>query len=168
MSKSFFLYMHDDLSGDPKYVKFGKSMTPYSAVRARQKFCSKKFSLSHLWFGDPNDIDSLEKLIKSEFNHLTPKYQKGISATEVFQLNKDQLIAKINYYSKRYNLNVWKQNLKEPYSASKSSECPFGIPTEHDSYAFLMKKLKNYPNFIPKKKVSARAKFEELFDYNDN
>ena len=61
MSKSFILYIHNDLSGDPDWKKIGKAMTPYSAVRSRQKNCSKKFYLNHIFIGDPCHINVLEE-----------------------------------------------------------------------------------------------------------
>jgi hypothetical protein len=165
---SFFLYVHDDLSNDPDWKKFGKSMTPYSAVRARQKFCSKVFYLNHIWFGDPQDINFVEDTVKKNLCTLSAKYLKGIGATEVFKIKEKELVKQINQVIDEYGLRVWKQELDEPYSASKSSECPFKIPSEKESYYHLKKMLKNhFPNITKKKKFTAEQKFKELFDLTD-
>ena len=85
--RSFFIYVHDDLSQDPDWKKVGKSMTPHSAVRARQKYCSKKVSLNHLYFGDPAHIDFLEKEFKEEYRspYCTSKFiiPRGVSETDI-------------------------------------------------------------------------------------
>ena len=149
---SFFFYIHNDLSGDPDWKKIGKSMTPYSAVRARQKYCSEVFHLNHIWFGNPKDINFIEKTIKTNLHELSAKYLNGISATEVFKIQENELIKQVNQLIEDYGLQVWKQQLDKPYSASKSSECPLEIPMETESYHYLKKILQeNKPITIKKK-----------------
>jgi hypothetical protein len=155
---SFFLYVHDDLSGDVNWKKIGKSMTPYSAVRARQKYCSKVFHLNHLWFGDPADINFLEESIKNNLHTVSAKYLNGISATELFKVKEIELVKQINRVIDDYGLQVWKQTLDKPYSASKSSECPFKIPSEKDSYYHLKTILKENKSKTIKKKIYSKAK----------
>jgi hypothetical protein len=151
---SFFLYIHDDLSGDSNWKKIGKSMTPYSAVRARQKYCSKVFHLNHIWFGDPTDINFLEESIKNNLHTVSAKNLNGVSATELFKIKETELVKQINQTIDDYGLQVWKQDLDKPYSASKSSECPFKIPSERDSYYHLKKILKEHkPKTIQKKNL---------------
>ncbi len=151
---SFFFYIHNDLSGDPDWKKIGKAMTPYSAVRARQKYCSEVFHLNHIWFGNPKDISFIEQTIKVNLHKLSAKYLKGISATEVFKIKEKELIKQINQLIEDYGLQVWKQDLDKPYSASKSSECPFKIPSEKDSYYHLKQILKEHkPNTTQKKNL---------------
>ena len=74
---SHFLYIHKDLSNVAGVWKVGVAMTPYSAVRARQKFCWNKFHLDYLYFGLPWHVKFLEKTIK-----------KGI----VFELSKNRCV----------------------------------------------------------------------------
>ncbi len=159
--KSFFFYIHDDLSGDKSYKKIGIGMTPYSVVRARQKFCSQKFSLNHLWFGHPGDIEFLEGYIKKKLRELSIKHLKGISATEIFKIDEESLINIVNLCIKKYKLNISKQKLSNPYSASKSSECPLNIPVERDSYNYLMEQLNS-----KKKSLPLKNNFEDLFTYD--
>ena len=47
---SHFFYLHKDLTGEPDAWKLGIALTPYSAVRARQKFCWNKFKLDRRSF----------------------------------------------------------------------------------------------------------------------
>jgi hypothetical protein len=149
---SFFFYIHNDLSGDPNWKKIGKSMTPYSAVRARQKYCSEVFHLNHIWFGNPKDINFLEQTIKSNLHKLSAKYLKGISATEVFKVQEKELIKQVNQLIEDYGLRVWKQQLDKPYSASKSGDCPLQIPVETESYHYLKKMLQENKPVVTKKK----------------
>lgn len=142
IDRSFFAYLHDDLSGDPLYKKFGKTMTPYSAVRVRQRYCSKKFSLNHLWFGHPSDINELEIFFKEKFYEYTGTYLTGISAqSELFRLSESFMVSEITNLISKWNLKIKKIELDEPYSAANSSECPIGIPGEKNSYSFLMNKI---------------------------
>ncbi len=79
-NSSFFLYLHKDLSGHPDVWKLGKAMTPYSAVRARQKFMWEKFGLDYLYFGRPSHIDCLEEIVKTNLFSFSATNLLGESA----------------------------------------------------------------------------------------
>ena len=93
MSKSFILYIHNDLSGDTNWKKIGKAMTPYSAVRSRQKNCSQKFYLNHIFFGDPEHINILEETFKKTCYRLSGTYLNKISGqTELFKMPEEEIL----------------------------------------------------------------------------
>jgi hypothetical protein len=135
--KSFYVYVHDDLSQDPDWKKVGKSMTPHSAVRARQKNCSKKVSLNHLYFGDPAHIDFLEKTFKDEFADKTGTAindGKISCQTEMFKMPEADIVIALNDIIETNALNIKKLELDPLYSAANHNECPLKIPSEEKSY----------------------------------
>lgn len=166
MSKSFFFYIHDDLSGDTDWKKCGIGMTPYSVVRSRQKFCSEQFNLNHLYFGNPNHIAYLEAKFKSLFYNKSGTAINNISSqTELFKMTELEMIIAINKIIKENKLHIRKLELETPYSAAKSSDCPFGIPSEVNSYSFLKDKItKQWGEFSTEAFTASSAKFNELFE----
>lgn len=142
--KSFFLYIHDDISGEPDWVKCGKSMTPYSAVRLRQRIMVKKFHLNDLYFGDPNDIDTLENGIKTMFSNVSGKALLGTAATEVYKTSAQSIKQQVEWLIKHLGLRVIKVQLDEPYSAANSGSCPFNLPSEHKSHDYLTDLVHQY------------------------
>jgi hypothetical protein len=138
MNKSFFLYLHNDLSGDTAWKKVGIGMTPYSVVRSRQKFCSSRFGLTHLFFGDPSHIAFLEEEFKSKFHRNSGTFINNISAqTELFKMLEDDILSKLNDIIKNNDLHIKKLDLAVPYTAANSGECPYNIPSESKSYNYL-------------------------------
>ena len=135
MYKSFVLYVHDDLSGDPAWKKVGRAMTPYSAVRTRQKNCSRKFQLNHIFMGDPYHIQQLEQQFKHKFYHSSGAHINKInSQTEMFCMSESEIVSGLQDIIQKHNLHVVPMPLEEPYSASNAGECPLGIPIETQSH----------------------------------
>lgn len=166
MSKSFFFYVHNDLSGDPSWKKCGKGMTPYSVVRARQKYCSKKFQLNHLYFGNPSHISYLEEKFKNKFYKFSGTYLNSISSqTELFKMSELQIIEAVDYIIESNSLHITKLELQQPYSAANSGECPFGIPSEVNSYDYLKDKIiKKWGSCETSYKITAStAQYNKLF-----
>lgn len=126
---SHFLYIHPCMAGTSDVWKIGVTKTPYSAVRGRQKYTWAKFGLTHLYFGEPNDVLWLEQRIKDIYQNLSGKAIQGYG-TELFKIAIKQLCAEINGLIEKCNLKVIAVSLKEPYTASSSGKCPFGIPSE--------------------------------------
>ena len=110
---SHFLYIHGCMSKTPDVWKGGITKTPYSAVRARQKFTWEKFGLDYLYFGRPNDIIWLEQEIKEHFKYCSGKILKGYG-TELFQVNICELRQKIAIVIETQGLDVIPVTLKEP------------------------------------------------------
>jgi len=165
--KSFFLYIHKDLSGVNGVWKIGKAMTPYSAVRARQKFCWNKFELDYLFFGDPIDIDALERYLKNKFHSLSSKrLTKNGASTELFQINIDIILKTITRQIELCCLNVKQVLLAEKYSAANSGQCPIGIPSEQYSHYYLNKMLeKEFGSYTKPTYKPALNTFNQLFEY---
>ena len=166
---SHFLYIHKDLSNVAGVWKVGVAMTPYSAVRARQKFCWNKFHLDYLYFGLPGHVKQLEKIIKWRFEHLTGKMSQGTSAnTEMLKIDIETLLKEIKKIIEEYDFKIHQLILPEPYNAAKSGDCPFGIPSEINASAWLQNKARHFfktGDFeSPRKiKLNSRTMFNELF-----
>lgn len=141
---SFFLYLHKDLSNEPGVWKLGKAITPYSAVRARQKFMWKTFGLSHLYFGRPSHITELEEILKKElFDFSAAKLINSTGRTELFKIPITNLLQVIEGVIKKEKFDVVKMEMHKLYTASKSSDCPYGIPSETNSYWHLSERVNN-------------------------
>ena len=168
---SHFLYIHKDMTNVDGVWKLGVTMTPYSAVRARQKFCWNKFSLDYLYFGVPEHVMFIENTVKEHFAELSGKKVKGFgSQTEMFRIDINILRKHIDSLIKDYDLQVQELVLSEPYSAANSGECPFGIPTEHLAREWLDEKIQetySQPRKITRglnRRISARKMFTHLFE----
>jgi hypothetical protein len=167
---SHFLYIHKDLSNVKGVWKVGVAMTPYSAVRARQKFCWNKFGLDYLYFGIPDDVVFLEKRIKQNLRRFSGKELQGRGAnTEMMKIDIAYLLNEIEDIVKKFDLRVHQLTLNEPYSAANSGDCPFGIPSEEYARDHLNRRAKEFfkVHYIdrPKKiKLSAKSMFEDLFE----
>jgi hypothetical protein len=124
------------MAGTPDIWKIGVTKTPYSAVRGRQKYTWAKFGLTHLYFGEPRDVLWLEGRIKYTYQNLSGKAIQGYG-TELFKIAIKQLCDEIDSLIEKCNLKVAAVDLKEPYTASSSGKCPFGIPSEVNADYFL-------------------------------
>jgi len=165
---SHFLYLHQDLSGTPNVWKVGKAITPYSAVRARQKFCWKQFGLDYLYIGVPEDISNLEQWIKDDLKEYSGKHLKGFGTqTELFNIEINKLLRHINNIIVDEELKVKQVLLTEKYTASSSGNCPFGIPSESLAHYWLEDKIIAMfgdQKFTDKKKIRlSRNMFSKLF-----
>ena len=159
---SHFLYMHKDLSGDPDWNKAGVSVTPYTAVRVRQKFCSKEFVLDHLYFGRERHIHQLESSIKERYKHLSGKVLTGRGQTELFNVSQAVLLKFINETIEEQSLHIQKVELAKPYSASNAGSCPFNIPSESSVWYWAEKLVEKHWGKDPYK--TSKQMFDELFE----
>jgi hypothetical protein len=131
---SHFFYLHKDLTGEPDAWKLGIALTPYSAVRARQKFCWNKFKLDHVYFGESYHIGVLESLLKRRLWRYCAKYVKhGSAQTEMFKLPIEDLMKEIELVIAERKLHIHKLDLPNGYSAAKMSECPLNLPSEAEA-----------------------------------
>jgi hypothetical protein len=140
---SHFLYIHKDLSGSAEWNKIGQAITPYSAVRLRQRFCSMEFSLDHVYFGRERHIERLEDRIKERYNHLSGKALTGRNQTELFKVSQEDLVDYIGDTIKELGLNINKVKLSKPYSASSSGLCPLDVPSEKEVWSWAQKIVKD-------------------------
>lgn len=159
---SHFFYIHQDLSGDPDWNKAGVSITPYSAVRARQKFCSKEFTLDHLYFGRSRHIHRLESIVKERYKHLSGKTLTGRGQTELFNVDQLSLTKFINQTIEDLGLHIQKVELEKPYSASNAGNCPFKVPSESSVWQWAENLVEDRWGKDPY--ISAKGMFAELFE----
>lgn len=166
--KSFFFYIHKDLGNEPDVWKTGIGMTPYSVVRARQKFIWRQFVLEHLWFGNPEHINFLEHRVKEIFEKQSGNYLHNYGTqTEIFKAPIADLLDAVEFIIEKYELQVELVALKTPYSASSSGKCPLGIPSEANSFDHLTAKVGEKFGLMtpaPAKKYSADTLYAELFE----
>lgn len=164
---SHFLYIHSCMAGTPNVWKVGVTKTPYSAVRARQKFSWKTFGLEYLYFGRPTDIAWLEKELKDYFKSCSGKTLQGYG-TELFQIDIREIRNRINQLVETCELAVVSVTMKQSYTASSKGSCPFGIPAEHDANWFLERKADQVfgADARPKtigKRIFARNNYDSLY-----
>ena len=135
---SYFFYIHPELSGIDGIWKAGKGMTPYSVVRLRSRFVWNQFALEYLWFGRPRHIHMLEYLVNEHFRYCSgATLNNHGTQEELFKIDKETLIETVEHYIALKKLDVKRLELKKPYTATNSSSCPYGIPTEDYSHVFL-------------------------------
>jgi len=167
---SFILYLHNDLSGNPDWKKLGKAMTGFSAVRSRQKNCSEKFYLNHIFLGDPVHIDFLEETFKNTFYHYSGTAINRISGqTELFKMPENSIIKELMKIIEIYNLHIRKIELGKPYDACNSTECPLGTPSETNSYFYLrnmiVKQWGECSDSTTPKMTKSDKQFYNLFEF---
>jgi hypothetical protein len=127
---SHFLYGHKDLTAEPDVWKVGKSLTPWSAVRLRQRHCWNTVGLDYLFFGRARHIDFLENQVKRHFEYRCGSSLVGNCRTELFKVPEQELFDYIRDQIKTHELHVNELVLKEMYSATSAGQCPFGVPSE--------------------------------------
>lgn len=130
---SHFLYGHKDLTGEQDVWKVGRALTPYSAIRLRQRLCWKTIGLDYLFFGRPRDIEFLESKVKTHFKYSSGTALAGKCRTELFKVAEKELFAYIRRLIKDHELHVQEIKLETPYVAASAGDCPFKIPQEYDA-----------------------------------
>jgi hypothetical protein len=155
------------MAGTPDVWKVGVTKTPYSAVRARQKYTWAKFGLDYLYFGRPNSILWLEQQVKDYFRNWSGKTIQGYG-TELFQIEIGQLRNKINSLIQEHQLDVVIVTMKGAYTASSSGQCTFGIPGEKDANWYLECKANEIFNSAIRpstvgKRILSKNNYDKLF-----
>ena len=168
MSTSYWLYIHPELSNKENYWKVGKSLTPYSAVRSRQRFLVDDFYLTAVWFGHPDDIALLEAEIhrmfrpvvwnklgssRGELVYFNPEHE-----TETLEQTIDAVIT-VNEYRVRRIVAPSPRG----YHATNASQCPYGCAQEKDAHKWSRAKLRE----LKLMNVSLQDNhFDSLFEYS--
>jgi len=155
---SHFLYGHKDLTGVEDVWKVGIAMTPWSAVRLRQRHCWNTVGLDHLFFGRARHIKLLEKRVKTHFKHRCGSELVGNCRTELFQVSEIELFNYIREEIKKDNLHVHEVVLSKPYTASSAGQCPFNVPREDIAAEWCENMVEKHWGKDPE-----RIQFERLF-----
>lgn len=124
-----FFYIHPDVSGVSDVWKIGVTISPYTAVRQRQKYMYKTFFIDHLYIGTGRDIARLESSLKQLLNDSGYATSRS-SQTEMFEIDIIKLLDIVNQQIKEKELDVFKLPLDKPYSATSSGTCPLNLPSE--------------------------------------
>ena len=162
---SYWFYLHPELSGRTNYWKAGKSLTPYSAVRSRQRFLVDDFYLSAVWFGHPTDIAKLEKLVHGLYS---PRGQSQLGSSRgelIYYDPKEQdssLEARVEQIIYSYNLSVQRMFTGDSrgYHATNSSQCCFGCWQEKDAHEWSRRRVWELFN---RRLGRARTTYDSLF-----
>lgn len=147
----YILYIHPSLCGTPNWWKVGQAITPYSAVRVRQRFMVAPFEIPNIWFGRSADIETLENAVTKKF----PGTEKGGGNTEMVNCTLSELTSFINDYITEKNgnnqflsdqaaLDIIELPLDAPYTATNSSNCPFGFPSEKNIHEWAAQECDNF------------------------
>lgn len=139
MSTSYWLYMHPELQGKQHYWKVGKALTPYSAVRARQRFLVDDFYLTALWFGHPDDVATVESIVHSLYR---PKYDSKLGSCrgELVYYNPTEqgstLESAIQLIITLRHASLKRMSTGNPlgYHATNSGQCVFNCVQEKDAH----------------------------------
>lgn len=132
---SYVLYLHRELRLLENWWKAGRAITPYSAVRLRQRLVHDQFCLEHVYFGNPEDIKWLEKRIHSAF----PGPDNTYCNKELVQVEEARLLAFIDHQISHFGLEI--THLGDNYTAHRSQHCPYGFPVEKDIHEWARDKL---------------------------
>ena len=146
MSNSYWLYLHPELQGKQHYWKVGKALTPYSAVRARQRFLVDDFYLTAVWFGHPKDVATIEQLIHSMYRPMN-EARLGSSRSELVYYNPEDheltLESSIQLAIDLRGASLKRMSTGNPngYHATNSTQCPFDCPQEKYAHDWSRKRI---------------------------
>lgn len=134
---SHFYYIHQDVGGDPEFLKPGITVHPSNVVRGIQRKQSRKFVIDHLYFGRPEHVRILEACVKDYYKHLSGKVLlEWGNQTELFKISEAELLKTVNEVIKNCELDIVKIPLKEPYHGTNQTNCPLRLPGENDRWYF--------------------------------
>jgi len=166
MKNSYWFYLHPELTNQPHYHKAGRSLTPYSAVRSRQRFMLADFYLTAVWFGHPEDIAHLERTV----HDLYRPSELGPGRRELIYYNPEQrrydLETAIEMIIYSHRLSVVRRYTQDPrgYHAVNSSQCPFNCAAEKDAHEWSRSEL--WSRF--RRRLGSRGRqFDDLFEYSN-
>jgi len=160
---SHFLYAHKDLTGQADVWKVGKALTPWSAVRLRQRNCWNTVGLDYLFFGRASHIEKLESRVKKNFDYCSGTSLVGDCRTELFQVKEKMLFDYIRNQIKQDELHIKEIVLEKPYIATSFGSCPFKVPSEDHARAWCNKIVKNNWGDEPEQILIRRLFGEDLW-----
>jgi hypothetical protein len=132
-----FLYWRRSPRG---MVKFGITHLPWERLRMQQQGTDEVIQFDHLWMiresSDYWFIKQIEEKLKAYYSdHCLYKKTKRAGHTEWFSdIDADDFYIKLDCIQSALNWKtlqgeVVKIHMDQPYRATKSSECPFGSPS---------------------------------------
>jgi hypothetical protein len=132
-----FLYWRQSPRGN---VKFGITHLPWERLRMQQQGTDENIQFDHIWMIKsyyPSFVSMLESRLKDQFkNQCLHNKTNRAGHTEWYQdINlkdfKQCLLESVVYLTdgNSFKGQAKKIRLKKPYNATKSSECPFGSPS---------------------------------------
>ena len=167
MSTSYWLYLHPELQGKKNYWKVGKSLTPYSAVRSRQRFLVDDFYLTAVWFGHPSDVAAMEQIIHSIYRPILGS-KLGSSRGELVYYDEEaegySLATSIQLAIDLRKASLTRMHTSDPrgYHATCSSQCVFNCVQEKDAHEWSRRLIRSM--FNRRVTVKPKTMYEHLFD----
>lgn len=122
----------------------------------------KQFSIPHLWFGNPNHISYLETRVQEHFDNP----DNGLTNQELVHGTEQEIVEFIHNLIVDHKLEVAKLKLTEPYTATRSGQCPFGFPTERNIHLWALAEIQRLFYNGEKKQLTRSPinTFSYLFD----
>jgi len=129
-----FLYWRQSPRG---MVKFGITHLPWERLRMQQQGTDECIQFDHLWMLRslyPSFVGLLENSLKQHYQeHCLHNTTKRAGHTEWYKdVNIDDFVNVLSCNLAKFNScasEIKKIPLKQPYTATKSSECPLGSPS---------------------------------------
>ena len=154
MSYSFF-YWRQSPRGN---VKFGITHLPWERLRMFQQGTDEEIQFDYLWLLKANDhreLEDIEKVLKHCYREfcLHNDTQRTGHSEWFKQLDFASFEYIINKLAKKRGVEIKKIELDKPYTATKSSLCPFNSPSNsrHQSKLHIYKWTEQFWNSIPTK-----------------
>jgi hypothetical protein len=130
MGYSFF-YWRQSPRGN---VKFGITHLPWERLRMFQQGTDEEIQFDHLWLlkaEQSTEIARIEEVLKYFYSEsCLHKVTRRTGHSEWFkQLDFNSFNHNIHQLAKKHNVDIKKIDLEKPYTATKSSVCPFNSPS---------------------------------------
>jgi hypothetical protein len=137
-----FLYFRTTPRGT---VKFGLTHLPWERLRMQQQGTDELIQFDHIWMTrswQPGFMKVLEDALKAIYKDrcLHNKTNRAGHTEWYSEINPIEFENHVNSIVARLKVgNIRKIQLKAPYTATKSSECPFGSPSNsrHQSKEYI-------------------------------
>jgi hypothetical protein len=115
-------------------VKFGITHLPFERLRMQQQGTDEEIQFDHIWMIRScykSGLKKVEDALKNNYQHLCLHRDTNRAGhTEWFKdINIEEFQTVLLRYANNYGVSLTKIELDDPYTATKSSECPFGAPS---------------------------------------
>ena len=154
MNYSFF-YWRQSPRGN---VKFGITHLPWERLRMFQQGTDEEIQFDHLWLLKADhswELEKIEEVLKYHYRELCLRNDtQRTGHSEWFkQLDLKSFQYNINKLAEKYGVAIKKIALDKPYTATKSSLCPFNSPSNsrHQDKRHIYEWTERFWNSIPTK-----------------
>jgi hypothetical protein len=150
-----FFYWRQSPRGN---VKFGITHLPWERLRMFQQGTDEEIQFDHLWLlrsADHWELEDTEKELKNYYREscLHNDTQRTGHSEWFKQLDFESFENNIHRVTAKRRVEIKKIKLKSPYTATKSSLCPFNSPSNsrHQDKRHIYEWTERFWNSIPTK-----------------